>query len=84
MFLESVIDRRRPTWRMIAALVLGLAGIIVLNYTVLKHPTRDQLAPAVALFAVMLWGSGMMPAKRARCRSRATNSAYQLLFGGRA
>jgi drug/metabolite transporter (DMT)-like permease len=32
IFLESVIDRRRPTWQMIAALVVGLAGIVVLNY----------------------------------------------------
>jgi drug/metabolite transporter (DMT)-like permease len=83
MFLESVIDRRRPTWRMIAALVLGMLGIIVLNYQVLKHPTRDQLAPAVALiFAVMLWGSGMMLQKRRPVSlSGEANSAYQLLFG---
>jgi drug/metabolite transporter (DMT)-like permease len=84
MFLESVIDRRRPTWRMIAALVLGMLGIIVLNYQVLKHPSRDQLAPAIALIvAVMLWGSGMMLQKRRPVSlSGEANSAYQLLFGG--
>jgi drug/metabolite transporter (DMT)-like permease len=84
MFLESVIDRHRPTWRTIAALVVGLAGIIVLNYPVLRHPTRDQLSPAIALIvAVMLWGTGMMLQKRRPVSlSGEANSAYQLLFGG--
>jgi drug/metabolite transporter (DMT)-like permease len=84
MFLESVLDRRRPTGRMIAALILGLAGIVVLNFQVLQHPTRDQLAPAIALIvAVMLWGSGMMLQKRRPVSlSGEANSAYQLLFGG--
>jgi drug/metabolite transporter (DMT)-like permease len=83
MFLESVIDRRRPTWRMIAALVLGLAGIIVLNFPVLQNPTRDQVAPAIALcIAVMLWGTGMILQKRKPVSlSGEANSAYQLLFG---
>jgi drug/metabolite transporter (DMT)-like permease len=86
MFLESIIDRRRPTWRMIAALVVGLAGIIVLNYPVLQNPTRDQVAPAVALCcAVILWGSGMVLQKRKPVSlSGEANSAYQLLFGSMA
>ncbi|HET6463039.1 MAG TPA: EamA family transporter [Candidatus Krumholzibacteria bacterium] len=83
MFLESVIDRRRPTWRMIMALVVGLAGIVVLNYHVLQNPTRDQVAPAIALcVAVMLWGTGMIIQKRKPVSlSGEANSAYQLLFG---
>lgn len=83
MFLESVIDRRRPTWRMIVALVIGLAGIIVLNYPVLKNPTRDQIAPAVALMvAVMLWGCGMVFQKRRPVSLPGeASSAYQSLFG---
>jgi drug/metabolite transporter (DMT)-like permease len=83
MSLESVIDRRRPTWRMIAALVVGLTGIVVLNYPVLQNPTRDQVAPAIALcFAVILWGTGMVLQKRKPVSlSGEANSAYQLLFG---
>jgi len=83
MFLESVIDRRRPTWRMIAALVVGLTGIVVLNYQVLQNPTRDQIAPAIALCcAVILWGTGMVLQKRKPVSlSGEANSAYQLLFG---
>ncbi len=84
MFLESVVDRRRPTWRMIAALIVGLAGIVVLNYHVLRNPTRDQVAPAIALCcAVMLWGTGMVLQKRKPVSlSGEANSAFQLLFGG--
>ena len=83
MSLESVIDRRRPTWRMIAALVIGLTGIVVLNYPVLQNPTRDQIAPAIALCcAVILWGTGMVLQKRKPVSlSGEANSAYQLLFG---
>jgi len=83
MSLESVIDRRRPTWRMIAALVIGLTGIVVLNYPVLQNPTRDQVAPAIALCcAVILWGTGMVLQKRKPVSlSGEANSAYQLLFG---
>jgi drug/metabolite transporter (DMT)-like permease len=83
MTLESIIDRRRPTWRLLAALFLGMAGIIVLNYPVLKDPTRDQVLPALALcIAVVLWGSGMVLQKRRRVSlSGEANSGYQLLFG---
>jgi drug/metabolite transporter (DMT)-like permease len=83
MFLESVIDRRRPTWRMIVALIVGLTGIIVLNFPILQHPSRDQVMPALALcVAVMLWGSGMVLQKRRPVSlSGEANSAYQLLFG---
>jgi drug/metabolite transporter (DMT)-like permease len=71
---------------MIAALILGLAGIVVLNFQVLQHPTREQLAPAIALIvAVMLWGSGMMLQKRRPVSlSGDANAAFQLLFGGAA
>jgi drug/metabolite transporter (DMT)-like permease len=83
MTLESMLDRRRPTWRLLAALVLGLAGIIILNFEVLQHPTRDQVFPALALLAaVVLWGSGMVLQKRRRVSlSGEANSGYQLLFG---
>jgi len=83
IFLECILDRRRPTWRTVAALVIGLAGILVLNYPVLKHPTHDQVAPAIALcVAVMLWGCGMVLQKRRPVSlSGEANSAYQLLFG---
>ena len=83
IFLESVIDRRRPTWRMIAAMLIGLAGIVVLNYHVLQNPTRDQVLPAIALCAaVMLWGSGMVLQKRRPVSlSGEANAAFQLLTG---
>ncbi len=83
MTLESMLDRRRPTWRLLAALFLGMAGIVVLNFHVLQHPTREAALPALALCAaVMLWGSGMVLQKRRRVSlSGEANSGYQLLFG---
>ena len=83
MSLESIIDRRRPTWRLLLSLFIGMAGIIVLNYPVLQHPTRDQVLPALALIlAVVLWGSGMVLQKRRPVSlSAEANSGYQLLFG---
>ena len=83
MSLESIIDRRRPTWRLLLSLIIGMAGIIVLNYPVLQHPTRDQVLPALALIlAVVLWGSGMVLQKRRPVSlSAEANSGYQLLFG---
>ncbi|HEX6789989.1 MAG TPA: EamA family transporter [Candidatus Krumholzibacteria bacterium] len=83
MSLESFIDRRKPTGRLVLALLVGLAGIIVLNIHVLQHPTRDQVLPAIALcIAVMSWGSGMVLQKRRPVSlSAEANSAYQLLFG---
>jgi drug/metabolite transporter (DMT)-like permease len=78
-----VIDRRRPTWQLLLSLFIGMAGIILLNFPVLQHPTRDQVLPALALLlAVVLWGSGMVLQKRRPVSlSGEANSAYQLLFG---
>jgi drug/metabolite transporter (DMT)-like permease len=83
MTLESAIDRRRPTWQLLLSLFIGMAGIILLNFPVLQHPTRDQVLPALALLlAVVLWGSGMVLQKRRPVSlSGEANSAYQLLFG---
>jgi len=80
---RSELRNRRPTWRLLAALFVGMAGIVVLNYHVLQNPTRDQVLPALALCAaVMLWGSGMVLQKRRRVSlSGEANSGYQLLFG---
>ncbi len=86
MTLESFLDRRRPTGLLIVSLLVGMAGIVILNYHVLQHPTRDQVLPAVALcFAVIFWGSGMVLQKRRPVSlSAEANSGYQLIFGAMA
>jgi len=83
MTLESIIDRRRPTLLLIISLIVGMAGIVVLNYPLIEHGSRAELLPAIALcMAVVLWGSGMVLQKRRPVSlSGEANSAYQLLFG---
>jgi drug/metabolite transporter (DMT)-like permease len=86
MTLESIIDRRRPTMLLLGSLIVGMAGIVTLNFPVLQDPTRDQVLPALALcLAVVLWGSGMVMQKRRPVSlSGEANSGYQLLFGSAA
>jgi drug/metabolite transporter (DMT)-like permease len=81
--LESVIDRRRPTLLLIVSLIIGMAGIVTLNYPLISHGSRAELVPALALCAaVVLWGSGMVLQKRRPVSlSGEANSGYQLLFG---
>jgi len=81
--LESFIDRRRPTLRLLGALAIGLAGIAVLNYPVLRHGSSGDVLSAVALLlAVVSWGSGSVLQKRRPVSlSGEANSGYQLLFG---
>lgn len=81
--LESIIDRRRPTLRLIGALGIGLSGIAVLNYPVLRHgSSADVLAGAALLLAVMSWGTGSVLQKRRPISlSGEASSGYQLLFG---
>jgi drug/metabolite transporter (DMT)-like permease len=84
--LESFIDRRRPTLRLLGALAIGLAGIAVLNYPVLRHGSSADILSAVALIvAVMSWGTGSVLQKRRPVSlSGEANSGYQLLFGSAA
>ncbi len=81
--LESILDRRRPTLRLLGALLIGLAGVAVLNYPVLRHGSRADIVSAVALLvAVVSWGSGSVFQKRRPVSlSGEANAAYQLLFG---
>jgi drug/metabolite transporter (DMT)-like permease len=81
--LEAFIDRRRPTLRLLGALAIGLAGIAVLNYPVIRHGSSADILSAVALIvAVMSWGSGSVLQKRRPVSlSGEANSGYQLLFG---
>ncbi|MCI0452537.1 MAG: EamA family transporter [Candidatus Latescibacteria bacterium] len=81
--LESFIDRRRPTLRLIGALLIGLAGIVVLNYPTLRHGNRaDLLSAGALLLAVVTWGIGsVMQKRRPITLAGEVSSGYQLLFG---
>jgi drug/metabolite transporter (DMT)-like permease len=81
--LESMIDRRRPTWRLLGALMIGLSGIAVLNYPTLRQGNdADILAAGALLLAVVTWGIGAaMQKRRPITLAGEVSSGYQLLFG---
>lgn len=81
--LEAMLDRRRPTARLTGALLIGLAGVGVLNYPVLRHGSSGEVFAAFALLlAVVSWGSGSVLQKRRPVSvAGEVNAAYQLLCG---
>ncbi len=81
--LESFLDRRPPTLRLVGALLIGLAGVGVLNYPVMRHGSSADVVAALALFlAVVSWGTGSVYQKRRTVTlPPEVNAAYQLLFG---
>ncbi|HEU4929456.1 MAG TPA: EamA family transporter [Candidatus Krumholzibacteria bacterium] len=81
--LESFLDRRPPTIRLIGALAIGMAGVAVLNYPMLQHGSRSDITAVLALLiAVFSWGIGsVMQKRRPITLSGEVSSGYQLLFG---
>jgi drug/metabolite transporter (DMT)-like permease len=81
--VDSVIDRRPPTWRLVGALLVGISGVAVLNAPVMLHGSRADVVAAVALLvAVMSWGVGSIIQKRNPVSTAAeVSSGYQLIFG---
>ena len=81
--LESFLDRRMPSARLIGSLVVGMAGVAVLNYPMLQHGSRsDVMAVLALLLAVITWGIGStMQKRRPITLSGEVSSGYQLLFG---
>lgn len=81
--LESILDRRAPTLRLVGSLVIGMAGIAALNFPVIRHGSHaDLVACAILLLAVFSWGIGsVMQKRRPITLSGEVSSGYQLLFG---
>lgn len=81
--VDSVIDRRAPTWRLIGALVIGFSGVAVLSFPVMREgDSGDVIATLMLLAAVTSWGLGSVLQKRRPISlSGEASSAYQLLFG---
>ncbi len=81
--LESFLDRRKPTLRLVGSLLIGMAGIVVLNFPVIRHGSHaDLVACLILLLAVCSWGIGsVMQKRRPVTVSAEVNSGYQLLFG---
>jgi drug/metabolite transporter (DMT)-like permease len=82
--MEAIIDRRPPTWRLLAALLIGLAGVGVLNGPVIMEGTDEDVWAAVALItAAISWGLGaIFQRRKALSLEPEVSSAYQHVFGG--
>jgi len=83
-FMEAGIDRRRPSLRLLGALLIGLGGVAVLNLPVIRAGERaDVYAAILLLSAAVLWGLGSIIQRRNPVMiSPEASSAYQQCFGG--
>jgi drug/metabolite transporter (DMT)-like permease len=81
--VESLVDRRPPTFRLLGALILGFAGLGILTYPVLcAGGEADLLALIALLLAPLSWVLGSVLQSRRPVKLTATaSSAYQQLAG---
>lgn len=83
---EFVLDRRRPTWRLVLSMSVGFCGLVVLVWPLLRHGIRADVTSAVTLiFATLFWAAGSMLQQRKRVDvPPLAASAWQHAFGGAA
>ncbi len=82
--IEALIDRRLPSWRMVAALLIGFSGIAVLSWPVLASGVQaDVFAIIGLLFAGFSWGMGtIFQSRRPVGVNPSVSAGYQQLLGG--
>jgi drug/metabolite transporter (DMT)-like permease len=82
--VEAVVDRRLPSLRLVGALLIGTAGIIVLSYPALRSGSRsDWLAIGAVVIASFTWAAGTVLQSRKRPPlTPVVASAYSMLVGG--
>ena len=83
-FIETIIDRKMPSLLLIASILIGFSGVVILSLPKLEGGTRADVLSVIALiFAPMFWGMGSILQRRIPVRlSPAASSGYQHLFGG--
>lgn len=81
--VEAAMDRRRPSWRLVAALVVGFAGLYVLTAPVIGAGFHaDGFATAALLAAPLSWSIGSAIQQRHPVAVTAVvSSGYQQLLG---
>jgi len=82
--VETLIDRRVPSLRLVFALLIGFAGIGVLGVPTLRSGTRaDGLAVVALMGASASWALGsVLQSKRPVTLSPQVSAGYQSLIGG--
>lgn len=83
-FLDSIMDSRIPTLKVILSLIIGFLGIFILSLPVLTSGIRADLLSILALLlASFSWASGLvLQTRHPVALSRGVSSGYQQLFGG--
>jgi drug/metabolite transporter (DMT)-like permease len=82
--VEAAVDRRLPSLRLVGALLIGTAGIVVLSYPALRNGSRsDWLAIGAVVIASFTWAAGTVLQSRKRPPvTPVVASAYSMLVGG--
>jgi len=81
--IESLIDKRIPSWFLIVALIVGFCGAGLLSVPILMQgTTADTLSVFALLFASLSWSLGSIYQNRHPVKLGArTSSAFQQLAG---
>jgi drug/metabolite transporter (DMT)-like permease len=82
--VEAIIDRKLPSLRMVAALLIGFAGIAVLTVPTLRNGVQADFWAILGLLgAGFSWGTGSVFQSRKPVElSPQVSSGYQQLIGG--
>lgn len=82
--IQAVVDRRVPSFALVAALLVGMSGIVLLTLPMLQTGVRGDLLAVVALIiASISWSGGtVLQSKRHATVTPLVNSGYQMLIGG--
>ena len=83
-FLDSILDSRIPTLKVILSLIIGFSGIFILSLPVFTSGIRADLLSILALLlASFSWASGLvLQTRHSVALNRGVSSGYQQLFGG--
>lgn len=81
--MESIIDRKKPSLLLVAALIVGFSGILVLTLPVLRSGVHAEILSAGGiLFSAFSWGAGsLLQSRRPVKLAPMVSSGYQHLFG---
>lgn len=82
--MESLMDRRRPSFLLSVSLVVGFAGLVVLTFPMLEDGVKSDLIGVVAVvFAAVSWGFGSIVVNRRPLKfDPIVISGWQQLAGG--
>lgn len=82
--LDAVIDKGLPSWRVIAALLVGFLGIVVLSFPVVQAGIEaDRQSILAVILASLFWSAGLVVQRRRPPRvNLQVSSGYQQLIGG--